>query len=158
MNKLFLFTLSALFLFSLGACNDPNQESINKMKWLEGEWIKEEEGESAIEIWKFDSPSKLQGDGSILLNGDTVFSERMYIETLNSEIVYTAIPSGKKATEFKLVLQEDKRLEFENLEHDFPQRIIYWQENENTLNARITGLVNNSTKSFDFSWKKRSIE
>ncbi|HET6243081.1 MAG: hypothetical protein H0V01_09215 [Bacteroidetes bacterium] len=158
MKKSLMYSQIALILICLCACNIQNKEAMNKMSWIEGEWINEKDGELSIETWRFNNPAKLEGNGNILIEGDTVFSEQMFIEIIDSEITFTAIPSGKMATRFKLVLQEEKRLEFENLEHDFPQRIIYWQENENTLNARIEGLVNESVKSFDFSWNKVSVE
>lgn len=50
---------------------------------------------------------------------------------------YYSMPNGRApATEFTMVSLEPGRVVFENLAHDFPQRIIYQREGE-VLRARI---------------------
>jgi len=43
---------------------------------------------------------------------------------------------------------------FENLRHDFPQRIIYRRVSEDSLIARIEGMINGAKRSIDFPYRK----
>jgi hypothetical protein len=43
---------------------------------------------------------------------------------------------------------------FENLNHDFPQRIIYWREGESTLHARIEGSIKGKERKEEWHWRK----
>jgi hypothetical protein len=43
---------------------------------------------------------------------------------------------------------------FENLQHDFPQRIIYWMEKDGSLRAKVEGTMNGKAASEEWSWTK----
>ena len=51
--------------------------------------------------------------------------EYLRIEAREDGIVYVASPMGTGTTDFRLTEVSDSRAVFENLEHDFPQKIIY---------------------------------
>lgn len=72
----------------------------------------------------------------------------------DGDIFYVAIPSGQKETSFKLTKSDGKEVVFENPEHDFPQRIIYRFENDNSLFARIEGTIKGKQRSVDFTMKR----
>ncbi len=55
----------------------------------------------------------------------------------------------------KEYVQAEKKFVFENLSHDFLQRIIYHFADDKTLNARIEGDVEGKTESADFNYKKQ---
>jgi hypothetical protein len=54
-------------------------------------------------------------------------------------LAYLASPGGKTPVEFKMKEMADKRVVFENLAHDFPQRVMYWIEPDGAMIARIEG-------------------
>jgi pyridoxine/pyridoxamine 5'-phosphate oxidase len=46
----------------------------------------------------------------------------------------------------------DRRVVFENREHDFPQRIPYWRGEKNRLHARIEGELDGRMQAEEGSW------
>jgi hypothetical protein len=54
-------------------------------------------------------------------------------------ITYTASPARQEKTSFRLVTINDHEAIFENLRHDFPQRITYALKPDGTLLAAIEG-------------------
>jgi hypothetical protein len=47
-----------------------------------------------------------------------------------------------------------KKVVFENPQHDFPQRIIYWLEGDNALHAKIEGTYKGQAESEEWVWKR----
>ncbi|HUP96383.1 MAG TPA: DUF6265 family protein, partial [Usitatibacter sp.] len=66
---------------------------------------------------------------------------------------YLASPGGRAPVEFKLAELGDKRVVFENLAHDFPQRIIYWMEGPK-LAARVEGNVKGQARSEEWRFSR----
>jgi hypothetical protein len=66
---------------------------------------------------------------------------------------YYASPGGKPPTEFKMKEQGDKRVVFENAEHDFPKRILYWRDGENLV-ARIEGTIGGKERSEEWRFSR----
>jgi len=52
---------------------------------------------------------------------------------------------------FKLTKHDDTSFVFENQEHDFPQRIIYINEGEDTMHARIEDMQRKKQVDFIFN-------
>ena len=69
-------------------------------------------------------------------------------------ITYLTQPGGRPAVPFKMKEMSARRIVFENLGHDFPQRIIYWQTQPGELRARIEGTVNGKLESEEWTWSK----
>jgi len=68
----------------------------------------------------------------------------------NGQLVYIALPSRQKETSFVLVRATEKEMVFENLQHDFPQRIIYRRVTADRMAARIEGLRAGVLRGIDF--------
>ena len=66
--------------------------------------------------------------------------------------MYTA--TSAPPTPFRLVESADKRAVFENKEHDFPQRILYWIDAAGALHARIEGPQDGRTVSEEWVWTR----
>jgi hypothetical protein len=80
--------------------------------------------------------------------------EFMRIEqTDDGALVYQAQPAGRPATPFKLKSISESRVVFENAEHDFPQRIIYWRKGEQ-LCARVQGTIGGKPESDEWCWNR----
>ncbi len=90
------------------------------------------------------------------MRGDrTVSWEFMRIEARESGLVYLASPGGRApATPFDLVELGDRRAVFENLEHDFPNRIIYSVVGD-TLRARIEGHGDDAPGPMEWAWVRQ---
>lgn len=83
-------------------------------------------------------------------NGATLTFEFMQIRaTADRSLEFVAHPSGQAETTFPLLRLNDTEAVFENLQHDFPQRIVYRLDN-GKLRARIEGKRNGSIRAIEF--------
>ena len=69
--------------------------------------------------------------------------------TADHSLEFIAKPSGQAEATFTLLRQSDSETVFENLQHDFPQRIIYRLE-QGKLHARIEGKRNGAIQGIEF--------
>jgi hypothetical protein len=84
-------------------------------------------------------------------NAKTVEYEFMRIqETESGQLTFVASPSGQPEVAFGLVSLTATQVVFENREHDFPQRIIYWRAGA-SLQARIEGTQSGETRGVNFA-------
>jgi hypothetical protein len=80
--------------------------------------------------------------------------EFLRIQATPEGVVYFASPRGAAPTPFKLAELGEKRVVFENRQHDFPQRILYWLDPAGTLHARIEGPQGGKTVSEEWVWTR----
>jgi hypothetical protein len=81
--------------------------------------------------------------------------EFLRIETAkDGRIVYLASPQGRPPTPFWLSEAASKRVVFENKEHDFPTRILYWLDASGALHARIEGNLKGQPAQEEWVWTK----
>lgn len=128
-------------------------EEIGKLVFMTGCWSVQM-GQSTIEEqWNRPAGGLMLGTSRTLKGGKAVFHEFIRIEQLGGKIVYTPRVGGTaKAVSFELVRLTDTEVVFENLSHDFPQRVIY-RRTPDGLPARIEGTVNGKTRSEEFSYR-----
>lgn len=79
--------------------------------------------------------------------------EFLRIEEKDGKLVYVAMPGGRPPTLFPLESQTASRVVFENLEHDFPQRVIYWRDGEG-LCARVEGTIKGKLEAEQWCWQR----
>jgi hypothetical protein len=70
------------------------------------------------------------------------------------KLVYAAAPSGQTAAEFTSVLVSDSAVTFENLAHDFPQRVIYRRNAADSVIARVEGVRKGRVRGIDFACRR----
>ncbi len=148
--------LAALLGASALAAEEAEGPSLQELAWMAGYWSSDDDGERMEECW-------LPPDGDMMLgvhrdigaSGKTGFE---YLRIVASEegVVYLASPGGRPATPFTLVQSDGERAVFENLEHDFPQRIIYWRQGE-VLHARIEGEMEGALGGMEWSWERAEL-
>lgn len=85
------------------------------------------------------SDNLLIGMTRYVRNGRVVDFEFTTVERTDSTFVMTPRPRGVKSDSFPLKEISDGRATWENLKHDFPQRIIYRRGPDGSLIARIEG-------------------
>ncbi len=105
------------------------------------------------EHWAPRNDSVLEGRGFSLNGSDTLFSEKLKIETSKGAMTYFAQVSDQNkgaAIPFPLVKQTKNSWIFENPQHDYPNRIIYTLLNDSTLDARIENIRGKKAKTFHF--------
>ena len=94
------------------------------------------------------------GASRTAVNGVVRESEQLRLSLRGDTLVYAALPSGQKETEFTTVVISDSGFAVENLAHDFPQRIVYRRRGVDSLVARIEGPGQGGTRGIDFPMKR----
>lgn len=128
---------------------------IDQFDWIVGTWTIETNDYVMFEIWEKVDDDLLKAYSYVLVEGDTVFSEIVKIHKIDEEFYMTVeVPDQNEggAVDFKLVENKDKKFVFENLEHDFPQRIVYESISDNKTFAYIEGESNGKYRREDFEF------
>lgn len=129
--------------------------AIGELSWILGKWAQaENDGSISLEQWTQTDNEKLTGHTFSLMNQDTTFSEKVYIELDYPRLVYKAnMDPGAPPVEFKLSYLKDQRVMFENRTREFPQLILYQRRGTDTLHTRIEGLYGGHPFSKDYYLK-----
>lgn len=150
MKNIFLL----LFCLSLFSCAT-NKVIVSDFIWLEGKWTGTAEGMVFYEEWKPLQGNLLDGKGGAIENMDTVFSEKIKIEQRGEDVFYTAnVAENSVPVDFKFTGYKNDSIVFENHQHDFPQRVVYFRLPDNKLYACIDGLNAGKYKRVEFSYEK----
>lgn len=124
---------------------------VEDLGWLTGCWRPLGSNLGSVEQWGDPAGGGMLGFGKTVENGRMVRHEFLMIRTdENGSIEYVASPSGQEPVSFGLVEAEEKRVVFENPEHDYPQRIIYLEREDGVLAARIEGKTQGQFRGIDF--------
>lgn len=144
---------AVLTMESLGAAA-PGDDDTARMAWLEGHWVGEKDGVSMEEHWTGPGGGSLLGLHRDVRAGRLISWEFLRIDRTSEGTFYFASPRSAQPTPFKLVELGDKRVVFENKQHDFPQRILYWLDSKGALHARIEGPQGGTTASEEWEWTR----
>jgi hypothetical protein len=130
---------------------------LDDLAWMKGTWVGHSKTVRAEEHWT--APA---GGLMLCMHRDVVEGHRTSFEFLRivergDSIVFIAMPNARNETPFPLKTLAGKRVVFENPEHDYPQRIIYWQDKPGMLGARTEGTINGKLESEEFSWTKGEL-
>jgi Domain of unknown function (DUF6265) len=139
----------------VGAMGAPVEtEEVARLGWLEGHWSGTVDGVAMEEQWLAPRGGGLLGMHRDVKDGRMVSFEFFRIETTVEGTYYFASPRSAPPTPFRMVESGEKRVVFENKEHDFPQRILYWLEPSGALHARIEGPQGGKTVGEDWTWTR----
>lgn len=134
---------------------EPPAAGVAGLAWLQGAWSGEKDGVVMEEMWTEPRGGALLGLHRDV-KGDRMLSwEFLRIEAAEGGTFYYASPRSAPPTAFKLVETGARRAVFENKEHDFPQRIVYWLDAAGALHARIEGPQGGKTVSEEWVWTRR---
>jgi Domain of unknown function (DUF6265) len=142
----------ALVGFSAGA--RARNTDISDLAWMAGNWSGVQGGVEMEELWQHPKGNTMLGLHRDVAGGRTVSFEFLRIEATPEAITYWASPRGRPATPFRLIEQKGKRVVFENLKHDFPQRVIYWLGDDGALHAKIEGTMKGKLASEEWTWRR----
>ena len=81
-------------------------------------------------------------------------TESLRLAMREGKLTYTALPSRQAETHFAATVVSDTLLVFENLQHDFPQRILYRRRGADSVIARIEGPRGGQTRGIDFPFRR----
>jgi len=155
MKKTALFVSCIFVIFCTISCSQKKQSPIQKIDWLIGEWVMNEKGQKIVEVWHRKNDSLLIGQGYIIDSLKRLVTEEMRIEEHKNELFFIAQPKNQnmgREISFKLKFVQNDSVVFENLNHDFPKRIIYHYIAPDSISA----MVEDDTKNIHFGYKKIS--
>lgn len=141
--------LGLLTAVTLSACHSappprlsapPRDEGLAKVDFVAGCWRGETAEGVVEETWTRPTGGSMLGTGRTLAKGRTAFFEFLRIELRGDQIVYVAQPKGGAPTEFPLAKAGEGHVVFENVGHDFPQRIRYERRTATVLHVHLEGV------------------
>jgi hypothetical protein len=94
------------------------------------------------------------GMARTLRDGALVEFESVRIYEDGDTLVYAATPSGQLPAEFRAIEVTGVRIVFQNLAHDFPQRVIYRRAGADSVVARIEGMRDGKLRGVDFPMRR----
>jgi hypothetical protein len=150
-HALFPILLAATLL--LAEPDAPPSFEIQGLAWMAGDWQADRGQATVDEHWTRPAGGTMLGTSRTVAGRRTVEFEFLRIEQRADGIFYVAQPGGRPPTDFRLVRLEKQRVVFENLQHDFPQRIIYERRADGSLLARIEGDVGGKLKAVEFLYR-----
>jgi len=130
-----------------------SKAELEQLSWMAGTWKGKVKGTVMEEHWTAPGGGIMLGLHRDIRPDGGAFFEYLRIEVGPEGIAYVASPRGGPATAFLLKSAGEKSVVFENLEHDFPQRILYWLDEEGALVARIEGEENGETSGREWRWR-----
>jgi Domain of unknown function (DUF6265) len=124
---------------------------------LGGQWEMATSRGKLLEQWELPSKVAVAGKSFKIRNTDTMLMETLEVRYNNQGITYNSLVSGQnggEAVAFALVSADSGRYVFENLMHDFPQRIIYHFVHQDSIHARIEGMMKDQPRSSDYYYRR----
>jgi hypothetical protein len=126
---------------------------LDGLGWITGCWASEGDDAGSGEVWLPPAGDILLGVSRTVRRGRTVAHEFMQIRSgADGRPVFVARPSGQAEGRFVLQRAAAESAWFENLAHDFPQRVGYWRDGAR-LRARIEGSLNGTPRAIEFAFR-----
>jgi hypothetical protein len=129
---------------------------VTSVGWMAGCWRQESPGRTVDEVWMAPDGDGMLGMSRTVQKGRITEHEFLQVRVKDGQLVYIAKPSGQPEAAFTAKSASAREVIFENLRHDFPQRIIYRLQPDGNMAARVEGTMNGQTKGIDFAMKKVS--
>jgi hypothetical protein len=152
-----MLTLAVLLALALPAARAA--EPVAFPSWMQGCWHWVNADAGSVEQWSAPAGRMMLGMSKTIKGGKLSAFEFMRISEVEpGKLGFIAQPSGAAPTTFLLLRSREQELTFENLGHDFPQRIMYRGGGDKLLHARIEGTLNGKPKSIDFPMRRVPCE
>lgn len=112
-----------------------------RLDWLAGTWVQQKDGGSVREMWLKPEGGAMAGVTLTVRAGKPAVAEYAKITVEPEGVTYTAVVGKQPPTPFVLKTATEGAVTFENLAHDFPQRVFYRRCGAD-LCAGIEGMAN----------------
>jgi hypothetical protein len=127
--------------------------SVADLFWLSGCWQGRQGTAVVEEMWSKPAGTTMIGLGRTVKNNQTVSFEFMQFREQNGTLAFLPQPQGGAQVTFPLKESARSKFVFENLSHDFPQRVIYERKNS-LLVASVEGTENGKFSRQEFVMRK----
>lgn len=131
-------------ILALASCK--KEEVPNKLiatNWIIGNWEKDSEEGKLMENWVGINDSVSIGVAYFIKGIDTLHNESIVLTQKGENLFYISNVKGQndnKPIPFRLTNFSSKKLIFENLKNDFPQKIVYNQITKDSLLIEVFGI------------------
>ncbi|HEU4725210.1 MAG TPA: DUF6265 family protein, partial [Candidatus Eisenbacteria bacterium] len=136
------------------AASEKALASIASLAWMTGCWSGVDQGMTMEECWLAPGGGILVGMHRDITPAGRGYFEFLRIAATGDTVNYWGSPMGKTPVAFRLKEQGPRRVVFENAAHDYPQRIIYWMDGDETLRARSEGTEKGAERGEEWAWKR----
>ncbi len=127
--------------------------SVADLSWMAGNWSQDTARGTVRETWMPPLQGAMAGMTQTHRPGRSPATEFSTITTEPAGVTFTAHVGGQPPTPFVLKPGAPGEAVFENLGHDFPQRVIYRQCGVD-LCARIEGTINGKVEGMDWRYRR----
>jgi hypothetical protein len=127
---------------------------VAQVAWLAGCWELTSGARVVEEQWTRPRGGLMLGVGRTVRGDSLVEYEQVRIFERGGRLVYGASPSGQAPAEFESTQLSDSAVTFENLGHDFPQRVMYRRPSADSLVARVEGMRRGQLRGIDFPYAR----
>jgi len=151
MKNIFLL---AVLISILSSCSE-NETSIDNFKHLNGQWVRDFNGNQQLEKWEVQS-DKIVGSSSFVNNHDTTkMTEYEILKNNGNWVLVTQEVGFENSTEYPLMFGDSDSLVFHNSAADWPQTISFKTVNGNMLHKSVLGQNTSMKKNIEFTFKKK---
>jgi hypothetical protein len=126
---------------------------IDDVAWLTGCWEYSSGSRTVEEHWLAPRAHSMVNVGRTVQADKLVEYEVVLIREQDGRLAYEAHPSGQPSAVFISRTVNATEVVFENLQHDFPQRVGYKRDGDGLL-AWIEGPRNGQTRRIEFPYRK----
>jgi uncharacterized protein DUF6265 len=134
----------------------PARSTIESFAWLSGCWERRSPRGVTEEHWARPAGGTMIGFSRTVRRvadrDSTTEYEFLRVFVRDGKLVYAALPSAQRYTEFTETSATDSAVVFENPKHDFPQRITYTRRGADSVVARIDGLIQGRLRAINFPY------
>ena len=129
---------------------------IARVAWLQGCWETAPSSSGTVieEQWTGPRGKSMLSMGRTSKGDAMVDHEFVILREQGEQLAYKAHPDGKAPATFTAKEASATQVVFENLGHDFPQRVGYQLKDANTLLAWIEGTRNGNLRRIEFPYRK----
>ena len=128
-------------------------DGIQRVAWLHGCWEMATAQQTVEEQWMPPRGGSMLGMSRTLRGGTLSEYELVVLREQDGQLAYVAHPSGQRSATFLSRTLGDTSVVFENLTHDFPQRIGYERKGDALL-AWIEGTRDGRTRRIEFPYRR----
>jgi len=128
---------------------------IADLSWMAGHWLECSARGEAAETWTDGRGQVMLGLSKSVRDGRTSW-ELSRIDRTADGITFFASPKGQLPTAFRAISITRDKAVFEQLDHDFPQRVIYLRQGDR-LTGRIEGVVAGRPKFVEWHYERAAL-
>lgn len=148
-----LVTIVTQLLFAARA-DAQSGASVDRAGWIAGCWARTTPTSTVEEQWMAPRGGTMLGISRTVVNGAVREYEFLRIFAAYDTLVYAATPSGQAYSEFRSISVGARDIVFENLKHDFPQRIGYKAIGRDSIVAFIEGPRGGANRRIEFPYAR----